>query len=105
MSRRHKHILLPVSELTGTLRNQIIARLKNYGQNENALFKQDTAQTIAVYTRKSDNERFVLLSFLQKPSFIPARFREIAMGFDKILIHNEMLDFVNGETFKRDADI
>lgn len=99
--KRHKYILLPLSELTGALRAAIVARLKNYGNNPNALFKQDTVQSIVTYKRKLDGERFAVLAFLQKPSFIPERFREDGTLFNKIRTHHEMRDYVRTDVFEQ----
>lgn len=100
MKRPHKYILLPLAELTGAMRTQILARLKDYGRNQNALFKQDNIDSIAIYKRKSNGARYVLLSFLQKPAFIPARFQEIAVDFDKIRNRVEISNFIRGDIFE-----
>lgn len=98
--RNHKYILLPLAELTGNMRDQIVARLKDYGRNPNALFKQDNIDSVAIYRRRSNGDRYVLLSFISKPAFIPPRFLEIAVDFDKIRNRIEISNFLRSDIFE-----
>lgn len=80
-----KYIIINLSEVTAQLRN----RLKNYQQRE-GFFIQDSINSVVRYTG-IDGNTYVILSFINKPSVVPAKFREAAQDEKLRILSREQM--------------